>query len=269
MPATVRSPRSVAVRRALLVAVFLGGLLGLALLLADGAHAAQRTEPATDSAQELFNPAEKTPQQSEQPVIEGDYDFSAPAGRGEVADAVEGVVRPILRQSEAVTRPIAEIVDGNTGGVLPLPGGGEAGGEDDSAEEGAGSQDERGGSEQAADDRDQRMVEAPTAEQARAPIQCSDSQRKQPSQKSERAEPDGDPEQEQQPGPQPVQLPEGPYSAATSVNSADGNNGPRGGESHAVLPSGQPLFGLKAGAIRAVSASPTRDRSTEILEFPG
>ncbi|MEV0603459.1 hypothetical protein AB0I82_29765 [Streptomyces sp. NPDC050315] len=65
----------------------------------------------------------------------------------------------------------------------------------------------------------------------------------------------------------PGQLPQGPVAPAPHLT-GDGN-GPRGGDQHAVLPGTDPRFGLVPGGVRAASGAPTRERSTDILEFPG
>ncbi|MFC6062677.1 hypothetical protein [Streptomyces ochraceiscleroticus] len=65
----------------------------------------------------------------------------------------------------------------------------------------------------------------------------------------------------------PGQLPQGPVAPAPHLT-GDGN-GPRVGDQHAVLPGTDPRFGLVPGGVRAASGAPTRERSTDIPEFPG
>ncbi|MDT3396260.1 hypothetical protein RKE29_06345 [Streptomyces sp. B1866] len=63
-------------------------------------------------------------------------------------------------------------------------------------------------------------------------------------------------------------LPEAPLGATSQCTGDSGT--PRGGDTHAALPpEGTARFGLRPGAIRADSAAPTRERFSEVLEFPG
>jgi hypothetical protein len=65
----------------------------------------------------------------------------------------------------------------------------------------------------------------------------------------------------------PSGFPKAPSVPATPTHAGDSNS-PRGGDTHAVLPSERGEPGLVAGALRAGSGTVTYDRSSEILEFP-
>ncbi|NJQ00687.1 hypothetical protein [Streptomyces zingiberis] len=64
----------------------------------------------------------------------------------------------------------------------------------------------------------------------------------------------------------PGHLPGAPYG--TTAPSAGDGSGPRC-DQHAALTTSAPRFGLPAGAVRAADGAPTRERSADILEFPG
>lgn len=157
LPAAVRLPRTVAARRALLAALFLGGFLALAFLFGGSAQAAERGELTTGSvtghqaqASDLVDstrataksaakavPAKATPAK---PASDKAPDKAAakaaPAKAVKTADTVarqtahtatdavrktvEPVREPVERQARQVTDPVDDLVKKATGTHLPV-----------------------------------------------------------------------------------------------------------------------------------------------------
>ncbi len=261
--AAVRLPRTAAARRALLVALFLGGLLGLAFLFGGAAHAAESNGSA--SAEQLLDSGGEAGPQTEKPLVKPSEDTAAASAErtGAVRDTVERTVRPVVARTEQLTRPVGDLVENVTEAAdLPvrLPGH-EAGaqrpgsGKDRAGERTSGH--ERGGkaAADAVDRTSDRIAAAFSSRSDRGSV------------RAEQARQDGT--NDDRDG-FPARFPQAPAapSGSASQNAHDGS-GPRGGDTHATVATDAPRFGLLAGAIRAASDAPTHERSSEILEFPG
>ncbi|MGP3924364.1 hypothetical protein [Streptomyces sp. 8N616] len=278
MPAAVRLPRTAMARRALLVVLFLGGLMGLAILFGGSAHAAESESDGSSRAGQLLEPAAEMRQHAREHFSESearaderrhaddadadkDEDQSAEQ-RQAMKDAVAETVRPITDRTEQLAHPVRDLVEDTTdaaglpvelpeglqGGDQQLPGtgrhglpGGQASGSDGVA-----------GAATAGSRTDLGDASAASAHD------CAGS--------AEQEQPGGADEHRKQ---LPAQLPTPPAPSGSAYQHAGDGSGPRGGDAHAAPDSGAPRFGLAVGAIRAASTTPTRDRSSEILEFPG
>ncbi|MGI5470417.1 hypothetical protein [Streptomyces sp. CA-132043] len=310
LPAVVRLPRTVAVRRALLTGLFLVGFVVFAVAFGGGtAHAA---ESGTEQAQGAFTEATSTTDNTgtvtdntgsaattgATAATATSTDGRSPlAGSGDAlgrdageaaAEPEAGVaqragarlsegaqaseerlgeaVRPLAERlkpvTDPVTAPVHDVVHGvgdATGLPVRLPG--DTAGQDRGAGQ-AQHGDVRDGGRQhmAAPERcgtdrtgDGRLTgpSGDTAGQDRTAVRATS----------------GDAGDGHGRGGLPGQLPQGP-AAPASHTTGDGN-GPRSGDQYAVLPGGQPHFGLVPGGVRAAGGAPTRERSTDILEFPG
>ncbi|QKV94424.1 hypothetical protein HUT19_23905 [Streptomyces sp. NA02950] len=289
LPAAVRLPRTVAARRALLTAFFLGGFLALAFLFGGGAHAAERPEAVATAGQAqgssesgLFDPSradtarDRTQQAGERTREAGEH---TRAGAGEAADttrdtvseAVRPVREPVERQARKVTDPVGDLVR-STGDSLPvgLPdlGVGSSGGAgSDGSAPGHGPAKDRaaqGGS--ALPGNQSAQVTAPAgpvaASSVTTPSRSDDDAGHGPVVRAAvGAAQDGG-------APAPLPLPRSPLGTVPQYSGDSG--APRGGDTHAALPpSDANHFGLRPGAIRAESSAPTRERFNEVLEFPG
>ncbi|MEU7486787.1 hypothetical protein [Streptomyces sp. NPDC042319] len=309
LPAVVRLSRTVAVRRALLTGLFLVGFVALAVAFGGGtAHAADSTEQAqgaftkatsttddtgtatdsTGSAVTTGPTTTATPTDGRSPLVgsgdalgrdAGEAAAEPEAGVAQQAGArlSEGAqaseerlgetVRPLAERlkpvTDPVTAPVHDVVSGvgqATGLPVRLPG--EIAGQDRSGGERAQHGDVRDGGRQhmAAPERcgtdrtgDDRLTgpSGDAAGQDRTAARATS----------------GDAGDGHGRGGLPGQLPQGP--AAPASHTTGYGNGPRSGDQHAVLPGGQPHFGLVPGGVRAAGGAPTRERSTDILEFPG
>ncbi|WP_199896494.1 hypothetical protein [Streptomyces niger] len=313
LPAAVRLPRTVAVRRALLIGLFLVGFVALAV--AFGGATAHAADSGTEQARGAFTKAttgatehtgtgstehigtgsagatgstaatasatdERSPLAGGGAALEGESDEAAAEPEAGVAQRAgarlsEGaqaseerlgeVVRPLTEGLEPVTEPVTAPVHDVVRGVgdatgLPVRLPGDTAGQD-RGDERAHHDDVRDGGrqhvaapERCGSDRTDGRLTAPSGDaggQDRTAARADS----------------GDAGAGQGRGGLPGQLPQGP-AAPASHTTGDGN-GPRGGDQHAVLPGGQPRFGLVPGGVRAAGGAPTRERGTDILEFPG
>ncbi|WP_030609766.1 hypothetical protein [Streptomyces sclerotialus] len=309
LPAAVRLPRTVAVRRALLTGLFLIGFVVLAVAFGGGtAHAAdsgtEQTQGAFTQATTGTTPSTGTGIGSADATDTGSAattdtatDGRSPLGgggaawqpeAGAVTEREPGIaqqagarlsegaqaseerlgeaVRPLTDRlkpvTDQVTAPVHDVVSGvrhATGLPVRLPG--DSAGQDGSGERPRHSDardggrlhaavPERCGTDRTGGDRSAVLPDA-TGGQDRTAVHATD---------------DRSGDTPGQGGP-PGQLPQGPVAPAQHLT-GDGH-GPRGGDQHAVLPGGDPRFGLVPGGVRAASGAPTRERSTDILEFPG
>ncbi|HCA88389.1 MAG TPA: hypothetical protein DEQ61_24770, partial [Streptomyces sp.] len=146
VPAAVRSPRTVAARRAWLVVLFLGGLLGLAVLFGGSAHAASGPETTGSAGTGKVLPsADEAKQRAGQRMEPGVSDAGgagAVEGTGEVDDArsrkaaeqaaeqtadraADRTVRPAADGVERIARsagePVGDLVGNATGVSQRLP----------------------------------------------------------------------------------------------------------------------------------------------------
>ncbi|MFD8588179.1 hypothetical protein ACFV1B_01260 [Streptomyces sp. NPDC059637] len=284
LPAAVRLPRTPAARRALLVAVFLGGLLALAFALAGSARAAGTgTEQVAPPAGHLLREAEEAGGEA--------GDAEAPDGLGEagaeagdtveqgvesaedsvesgrsVRDGAERALEPVARHTDPVTGPVVEpvtdLVEDATGISVDLPVGGErpgrtprTGGDGDGSAARPGPHGPEGSA---------RHADA----EPHAQCPCADLQHTVPA-APERHATGGDHGRDldaRSHDRAPRQSPHAP-SGHTSHNAGD-NNGPRGGDVNGTLTPAVDRFGPTAGGVRDTGARPTRERAGEILEFP-
>ncbi|MGV9852617.1 hypothetical protein ACWDWU_28155 [Streptomyces sp. NPDC003442] len=285
MPVAVRLPRTVAARRALLAAFFLGGFLALAFLFGGSAHAAERsgqgeaTGASIDRshASRLLDPSgvERARQQVER---------HAPPVVARTADTAEDVVRetvrpiqePVEQQAQKITKPIGDLVDGATSGELPvrLPevGIGDAigvGPQDSAAHHGPAAGHHAAKAEpvtvhKAAPAAPEPMGPGAYAQPVIAQHDAAvshDGHGPVVRAAVSGTGPDGG-------APAPLPLPRSPLGATSQCTGDSGAS--RGGNTQAALPpSGVSSFGLKPGTVRAESSAPTRERFNEVLEFPG
>ncbi|MEU5301194.1 hypothetical protein ACH4YO_06840 [Streptomyces noursei] len=289
LPAAVRLPRTVAVRRALLAGLFLVGFVLLGIGFGTGAHAADRTPADGHPAAPALTGAQ-TPQRADTPRHLGKLPQSGAtlAHQGEAegagltrradteAAAVEGTMRPAEQATAPVTGRLTEPVDAVTGlvkaiggigdtvgGALPVhlpvgthpgrPGDGGTpahGGVPGGAQAGPGAV---------------PVGDGPAASQLLRPAHCGDAPHHPAAAAQPRpvAQPQRDAGHHGLPG----QGPLGPV-APPAHTTGDGH-GPRGGDQHAAAPADSPRFRLLPGGVRTADGAPTRRRAEEILEFPG
>lgn len=304
LPVAVRLPRTVAVRRALLSGLFLIGFVVLAVVFGGGTAHAADAGSATDTGFEsaTASSASGMPGTSTSPAdsatsepdanpgtTDGDspFDGSGAALEREAAEREAGAaqqagarlsdgaqatgerlgkaVHPLADRLRPVTDPVTAPVDQVVRGVqhatgLPIRLAGDGAGQGRDGE-----QPQRGD----ARDSGRQHVAVPhhcgdrtDGDPSTAPVDSTGG----PDRTAAQAAADGDGDAPGQGG-LPGQLPQGPVAPAPHLT-GDGN-GPRGGDQHAVLPGTDPRFGLVPGGVRVASGAPTRERSTDILEFPG
>ncbi|MEX2969342.1 hypothetical protein [Streptomyces sp. C184] len=290
LPAAVRLPRTVAVRRALLAGLFLVGFAALGFAFGPGAHAADRTRTADlpGASAPAKAPAEaSTPdraatrdgaadQAGRADQLSGSGAELAPQGKGseakmaerahDASDAVSDAVRPAADKAasatDRVTQPVSRVVreiGDSAGAALPvhLPSGEHTGRPGDG---GAQQHGRTPGGERPAD----TCTAGATAHAGAArSAQLIDGLR------TPAAEhPSATVHEQRDPGHGlPGHFPQGPVAPA-SHNAGDGH-GPRGGDQHAADPANSLRFRLIPGGVRTADGAPTRRRAEEILEFPG
>lgn len=287
MPAAVRLPRTVAARRVLLAALFLGGFLALVFLFGGSAHAAERTDVGgtvdTQAASGLLDPgsADDTVARHTEAAaavaagVTGDTGAAGDAAQ--VADdAVRDAVPPVERQTPELTEPVTDLLDqAEAGSSLPvhLPSDALGGAGDDTGT--------RGSVPAAHRPSDGRQAKGDTASGRSAahiasrvgsiapraavtvPRTVADDDRA-PVVRAAHGPAQGD----GVPAPLPLPLPASPVG---TVSQCTGDSGaPRNGDTRAALvPGGPASHWLRPGAVRAESSAPTRERFNEVLEFPG
>ncbi|WP_159043199.1 hypothetical protein [Streptomyces sp. NBRC 110028] len=306
MPAAVRLPRTVAARRALTAALFLGGFLALAFLFGGSAHAAE-TEGLTGSvagrqaqAPDLLGSSsaaetsatENTEKDSAEKDSAGQADTTAkpvakhsPAKAVRTADTaarkavhtatdtvretVEPVREPVERQARQVTDPVDDLVEDATGTKLPVR----------LSEVGDASFGALGhafgaapGHGPVANGTDENHPARPAA----APLGPDTATSAATAPRTAGPHDHGhgtvvraaDGADQGEGAPAPLPVPRSPFGTLTQCTGDSG--APRGGNTHAALPpSDAAHFGLAPGAVRADSSAPTRQRYNEVLEFPG
>ncbi|MET8677270.1 hypothetical protein ABZW18_06695 [Streptomyces sp. NPDC004647] len=260
IPVTVRGPRTVVARRALLVALFLGGLLGLAFLFGGSAHAAE--SDGSSHGGKLFAPAQHVREKAKEHLAEDPQRHSAkPEGQRKTVtakDAVKESVRPIAGRTERLARPAGDLVEDTTGGPVRLP---ESSRDENSQRPETGRQ---GPGLQAPDTSAGAAKQTADSRADRATVLAADLSSQQ--HRAEQADAD---DAQQHRDRLPAHFPQAPAQSGSTSQNAGDSSGPRGGDSHATPVSDTPRYGLPAGAVREASSAPTRERSTEILEFPG
>ncbi|WP_344316164.1 hypothetical protein [Streptomyces javensis] len=284
MPVAVRLPRTVAARRALLAALFLGGFLALAFLFGGSAQAAERSDQGATGEQagasgvsRLLDPSgvERARQQVERhaPPVVGRTTHKA---QDVVREAVRPIQEPVERQAQKITKPIDDLVGGATSGELPvrLPevGIGDAigvGPQDSAAHHGPAAEHHAAKAQPATVHKAAPAARAPMGPGAHAQAVLAhhdaavshDGHGPVVRAAVSGTGPDGG-------APAPLPLPRSPLGATSQCTGDSGAS--RGGNTQAALPpSGVPSFGLKPGTVRAQSSAPTRERFNEVLEFPG
>ncbi|MBB4784781.1 hypothetical protein [Streptomyces rapamycinicus] len=284
MPVAVRLPRTVAARRALLAALFLGGFLALGFLFGGSAHAAERSDQGAavgatseqagvsadrSGVSRLLDPSgvERARQQVERTTHKA---------QDVVQEAVRPIQEPVERQAQKITKPIDDLVGGATSGELPvrLPevGIGDAigvGPQDSAAHHGPAAGHHAARAEPATVHEAAPAAPEPMGPgaHAQAVIAHADAAVSRDGHGPvvraavSGTGPDGG-------APAPLPLPRSPLGATSQYTGDSGAS--RGGNTQAALPpSGVPSFGLKPGTVRAESSAPTRERFNEVLEFPG
>ncbi|BBJ43038.1 hypothetical protein SSPO_057560 [Streptomyces antimycoticus] len=285
MPVTVRLPRTVAARRALLAALFLGGFLALAFLFGGSAHAADRSEQDAvggtsadrSTVSGLLDPSgvEGARQQVEQhaPPVVGRTTHTA---QDVVWKTVRPIQEPIEREAQKITKPIDDLVGDATSGELPvrLPdvGLGDAiglGTPGSVADHGPAAEHHAAKAEPVTVHKAAPAAEKPIGPVAHTPAVTThhDAAASHAGHgpvvraAASGTGPDGG-------APAPLPLPRSPLGATSQCTGDSGAS--RGGNTQAALPpSGAASFGLKPGTVRAESSAPTRERFNEVLEFPG
>ncbi|MEV5771896.1 hypothetical protein [Streptomyces antimycoticus] len=285
MPVTVRLPRTVAARRALLAALFLGGFLALAFLFGGSAHAADRSEQdaaggtsaGRTTVSGLLDPSgvEGARQQVEQhaPPVVGRTTHTA---QDVVWKTVRPIQEPIEREAQKITKPIDDLVGDATSGELPvrLPdvGLGDAiglGTPGSVADHGPAAEHHAAKAEPVTVHKAAPAAEKPIGPVAHTPAVTThhDAAASHAGHgpvvraAASGTGPDGG-------APAPLPLPRSPLGATYQCTGDSGAS--RGGNTQAALPpSGAASFGLKPGTVRAESSAPTRERFNEVLEFPG
>ncbi|MGY5124719.1 hypothetical protein [Streptomyces nigrescens] len=283
LPAAVRLPRTVAVRRALLAGIFLVGFVALGFAFGPGAHADDRTRNVDlPGAEAPARPAAEVSTPDRAATRDGASRLSgsgsAVTQRGEASgakvaerthaasDTVAGTVRPAAEQTapatgritEPVSRVVREIGE-SAGAALPvhLPSG------EHGEHPGDGGTDQHGrtpGGTQPAGSRTAATADGAAADA----VQLLDDLRKPASEgPSATVHEQRDPGHDGLPG----QHPQGPAGPAS--HTAGDGHGPRGGDQYAATTADPTRFRLLPGGVRTADGAPTRRRAEEILEFPG
>ncbi|MFC4492696.1 hypothetical protein ACFPA8_00910 [Streptomyces ovatisporus] len=277
--AAVRPPRSAAARRAVLTLLFLGGFLALAFLFGGSAQAATGLDGPkgkTDgSAAGLLKP-EKSPGAGSSSQDElAEQHQAAEQAAGEAASRVIGPVAEGAGGAEEITRPVGETVEGvsdaaGLSGIterLGLQLGDGRGGS--APESDSGDEPGRGDDGPSADGADsaspaagrylvQRGSDGPAAASSHSAVRHAEAD------DGTSREGDG------LPGHIPFQHVPAAPSAGASQFASDGNGSRGGPQQLAGYLTDVELFGLpQPGAVRAAADAPTRDRASEVLEFPG
>ncbi|MGW2629356.1 hypothetical protein ACWC2K_08515 [Streptomyces chattanoogensis] len=277
--ATVRLPRTVAVRRALLAGLFLVGFVALGFAFGPGAHAADRTgtQPVTREATLAAPDREATPDGAADRLSGSGGEFAQEgkaAGErlnrhGDAAStAVTEAVRPAAERLAPVTDPVTQPVTGvvqevgsTVGATLPvrLPSGEHTGrpGDGTGPEQG-----HRSHGDRQAGPRTVGPADAASAAAAH-PVHCTKSLH----QAAQHPRPALHEQRDQGHHGLPGQFPQGPVAPASQ--SAGDGHGPRGGDLHAATPAPFTPFRLLPGGVRTADGAPTRRRAEDILEFPG
>ncbi|WP_432095119.1 hypothetical protein [Streptomyces sp. bgisy100] len=271
MPAAVRLPRTVAARRALLVVLFLGGLLGLAFLFGGSAQAADLDgssgratvlAPAEQAGGQAKSRMQDRRDRMQDRMAEG-AEKSAER-RKAVEDAVSDTVEPVAQRTERAARPVAEPVTGlveRTADAARLPAGLPGG----DGQDGSGAQPDTREPHRPGQDASEQAHHAPVNTAGPA-VRTAEASQQYAADATERAESAGAAQHHDR---LPVDLPQAPLSSGSAAQNAGSGSGPRGGDAHAAPATDAPRFGLVAGAVQAAHGAPTRERSHDILEFPG
>ncbi|MFF4697375.1 hypothetical protein [Streptomyces chattanoogensis] len=273
LPAAVRLPRTVAVRRALLAGLFLVAFAALGFAFGPGAHAADRT-----GAQPVSREAALAAPHGAAEGLSGSEDEFAQEGKAagerfnrrsdDASTAVTEAVRPAAERlapvTDPVTRPVTGVVRevGSTVGVTPpvrLPSGEHTGrpGDGTAPEQGKRQHGDRPAGSRAVGQADAASAATPH------PARCTDGVHR----AAQHPRPALHQQRNQGHHGLPGQFPQGPVAPASQ--SAGDGHGPRGGDLHAATPASFTPFRLLPGGVRTADGAPTRRRAEDILEFPG
>lgn len=281
VPAAVRLPRSAAARRVLLTTLILGGFLTLAFLFGGTAHAASGTGDSGKGASKasLLESGKHSAAQEEK--RKAAYEAALAEHRREAKRAAEKaasqLIDPVREGAEGtgqVTRPIGDTVGGvadtvdlrgltdrlglglgDRGEEAPGDGSGHVPGDDGSS---------AGTAEDGRYGPDGQRAQGGPDSSARAFTSGG----------TDRNSADGDAGSRGDGVPSdrlPFQQAPSAPASSTSQHAGDGN-GPRGNGplKFAGYVTGDENTGpLQPGAVSAAAGTPTRDRASEILEFPG
>ncbi|QHC25871.1 hypothetical protein [Streptomyces sp. GS7] len=299
MPAAVRLPRTVVVRRALMAGLFLVGFLALGFAFGTGAHAADRAQADGSSGPQALTGASApdgaaagatTPDRaatragaayhssglpSSQAALarqEATAEAQATRRRDTAAGAATDAVRPAERAADRVAQPVAGVVGaikdiGGLGdvvdGALPvhLPFGELPGRPGDGTAPG------HGGAPSGALPAGAGSVVTGQAAGAQPVIRPAHSAGGAHQAATAQSRPVVHQQRDTGHRGLPGQLPQGPVAPAPQ--SAGDGHGPRGGGQYAAFPADSPRFRLLPGGVRTADGAPTRRRAEEILEFPG
>ncbi|WP_407550348.1 hypothetical protein QOM21_14690 [Streptomyces sp. Pv4-95] len=297
LPATVRLPRTVAVRRALLAGLFLVGFVALGFAFGPGAHAEDRTAtrdlsgasapvegravdesaslstgaPATDETSTPARAATRDGATDRLSRSETEFAQQRETARTEVAahkDAADGAfaeaVRPAAEQAARATEPVAapvtDVVDElreTADPELPVQ---------LPTCENPGRTGDVGNPGQGAPYGEQpagSRADGASVSAAQAYADAAYGLRT----AADQARPAAQEQRDQGSHGLPGQLPQGPV--APSPHTAGDGHSPRGGDQNAVSTANSPRFRLLPGGVRTADGAPTRRRAEEILEFPG
>ncbi|WP_327353977.1 hypothetical protein [Streptomyces sp. NBC_01304] len=276
--AALRLVRSAAGRRALQVALFLGGLLALGLLCSGQAHAGESGPEVPDIAGEV-QPLETTPADLEsttaepvrgateavtEPVVEGLKPVRTSV-RSTTAAVTEGATRTLGDLSEDAERAAAALPEPRLPKAPPLPGGDlSAPAQDPAAPAPASAPRERAGPDRDVTAKPPVKHQVAGSNSAHSAgdwrTTTSAGQSGQDGHAATRAARQGN-------APSPSPAPQPPYGLA--AQSATDGGSQRHGDAHAVALSGAGGFRLVPGGHAPATYHPVRDRHRDILEFPG
>ncbi|MEV5121554.1 hypothetical protein AB0K49_01885 [Streptomyces decoyicus] len=286
LPAAVRLPRTVAVRRALLAGLFLVGFVALGFAFGPGAHADDRTRTADlPGASTPAGPAAEASTPDRAATRDGAANRLSGSGAAierqgkasgaklaerthSASDAVAGAVRPAAEQvapatgriTEPVSRVVREIGE-SAGAGLPvhLPSGEHA------ERPGDGSTHPHGRTPGEAQSAGQGTAATAGGAAAAQSSHCAaDVQESAAGHRPAAVHEQQDPGHHDLPG----QCPQAPMVPTSHTAAGDGH-GPRGGDQHTTAPVDPLRFRLLPGGVRTADGAPTRRRAEEILEFPG
>lgn len=283
VPAAVRLPRTVGGRRALLTVLFLGVLFALAFFFGGSAQAATHSTQSEDGVAALKSgkdtdapsDAHVTKQLRSEPLDE-QYEKNRQKSSKTSGEAIGKVAEPVAESgvsTEKLTRPVNETIsrvaenvqiDKVTEGLLPQSGG------EQTHESGRGDQaDHRGHGKNCDKTHAHHTGHGSGRQITTLPAQVLPDDvptHRMTSDNGGHGGGHGLPA-----GPAPFQDSPCVLAGSSTHSFGDGKNGPHfGADQLAAYVTDMERFSLlRPGAVRADNGTATRERSTEILEFPG